>query len=334
MAERSIKPFSRIGSTPSMARETAGHRVDLADRRRVLRDSLHRRDREASAEVRGGPGFHQCVRRVGHLSRPSWPCSSGARNAGPSRLRSRSSSSSSPRSVQPMRCSGWSRRLGQYLLGMKPRDFLSYRRDILESALKIAGFAVPTGIVLGIIGRGHRGPVARPGPPLAPIRRRAGGGAAARVCHRFDPHRRIRRCDRLRGTDSPAWSKSIRVRMVYDRRTGIGDRCDRGGGGRGGHFLLGGADGRPVTADRDGPSFIEVPGRRRFLRNLARRGTLSEERREGARQARRAADSGQLRAATYPRPESHWFLDEPGSRSSGDSTSGKRRASYPFPPPD
>ena len=40
---------------------------------------------------------------------------------------------------------------GQYLLGMKPRGFLSYRRDILESAMKIAGFAVPAGIVLGIL---------------------------------------------------------------------------------------------------------------------------------------------------------------------------------------
>ena len=41
--------------------------------------------------------------------------------------------------------------MGQYLLEMKPRGFLSYRRDILGSAREIAGFAVPAGTVLGIL---------------------------------------------------------------------------------------------------------------------------------------------------------------------------------------
>lgn len=40
---------------------------------------------------------------------------------------------------------------GQSLLGMMPRDFLSYRRDMQESAREIAGFAVPAGTVLGIL---------------------------------------------------------------------------------------------------------------------------------------------------------------------------------------
>src|SRR5208337_1555955 len=39
---------------------------------------------------------------------------------------------------------------GQYLLGMNPRDFLSFRRELLASALEIAAVAVPSGVLLGI----------------------------------------------------------------------------------------------------------------------------------------------------------------------------------------
>jgi hypothetical protein len=41
--------------------------------------------------------------------------------------------------------------LGQSLLAMSARDFLSFRRELLESAREIAGLTVPTGTVLGIL---------------------------------------------------------------------------------------------------------------------------------------------------------------------------------------
>jgi len=41
--------------------------------------------------------------------------------------------------------------LGRYLLGMSVLDFLSFRRGLLELALKIAKLTVPTGTVLGIM---------------------------------------------------------------------------------------------------------------------------------------------------------------------------------------